>query len=306
MNEKIKNVWREWRLEVLIMLGGIICANFIFISRAFRQSTTVDPQAAGELGSFVGGYVGSMFALLGVVLLLSNLRKQASSSRLQSFENRYFELIKMHRDNVAEIELQEQHGRKVFVWLLREFRCLHEIVQAVARDCGETLSRAQLRDVAYYCLFYGVGPNSSRMLKISLQEFDPKFVDALEQKLNSDSTKLKFRDERGFPYMPFEGHQSRLGHYYRHLYQMIQYVHMQPPELGIIKYEYIKTMRAQLSTHEQAMLLLNSLTRLGRKWWKNDLIKTYRLVQNIPRDFFALSELDMAEFFDPGYFEWEE
>jgi hypothetical protein len=306
MIEKIEKFWSEWWHESFIILGGMICANLIFISRAFRQSATVDPQAAGELGSFVGGYVGSMFALFGVVLLFRTLKKQASASRLQSFENRYFELIKLHRDNVAEMELKELHGRKVFVWLLREFRCLLEIVQAVAKDCGEALSAPQLMQVAYYCLFYGVGPNSSRMLKISLQDFDSKFVDAVEQRLNSNSTKLKFQSERGFPYIPFEGHQSRLGHYYRHLYQMIQYVHAQPPELEIVKYEYVKTIRAQLSTHEQAMLLMNSLTPLGRNWWKNGLVKTYRLVQNIPRDFFVQSEIDMSKLFEPGYFEWEE
>jgi hypothetical protein len=37
MSEKIGKVWREWRQEALIILGGIICANLIFISRAFRH-----------------------------------------------------------------------------------------------------------------------------------------------------------------------------------------------------------------------------------------------------------------------------
>jgi hypothetical protein len=54
------------------------------------------------------------------------------------------------------------------------------------------------------------------------------------------------------------------------------------------------------------MLLMNSLTPLGRNWWKNGLVKTYRLVQNIPRDFFVQSEIDMSKLFEPGYFEWEE
>jgi hypothetical protein len=86
---------------------------------------------------------------------------------------------------------------------------------------------------------------------------------------------------------------------------MIRYVDQQP--LDIDKYEYVKTIRAQLSTHEQALLLVNSLTPIGQGWWKRDLIRKYRLVQNLPRGFFDSStELDLSTVFEPGYFEWEE
>jgi hypothetical protein len=190
----------------------------------------------------------------------------------------------MHRDNVAEVDLRRVSGRKLFLLLLRELRCVLEIVRGVAETSGQQLSDEEILHIAYYCLFYGVGPNSSRMLRISLSEFDSTFIDALEGKLNDAETKKRIREERKFPYTPFEGHQSRLGHYYRHLYQMIQYVDRQT--LKIDKYDYVKTIRAQLSTHEQAMLLVNSRTPIGRSWWKNDLMLKYRLLKNIPLGFF--------------------
>ena len=140
---------------------------------------------------------------------------------------------------------------------------------------------------------------------MSLPEFPKDFVDALEETLNSDATKEEARNSRGFRYVPFEGHQSRLGHYYRHLYQMFGYIHRQ--NVGIDKYEFAKTIRAQLSTHEQALLLVNSLTPIGKPWWTNGLITDYRIVQNIPREFFDSStEIACEELFGPGYFEWEE
>ena len=95
---------------------GLAFVNAIFIAKAFRQSTTVNPEATGQLGSFVGGYVGAIFALIGIVLLFSTLKSQRRASEQQNFENKYFELIKMHRDNVAEIELQGASGRKLFVY----------------------------------------------------------------------------------------------------------------------------------------------------------------------------------------------
>ena len=280
--------------------------NFIFIARAFRQSTTVNPEAAGQLGSFVGGYVGAIFALTSVVLIFVALKEQRISSAREAFENKYFELIKILRENISETDLQGTSGRRVFVLLVRELRCALEIVRRIAITRNQGLSAPERLEVGYYCLFYGVGPNSSRMLKMSLSRFDPTFIEALEKELNSPETKRKIREERNLGYIPFEGHQSRLGHYYRHLYQMVRYVDQQT--LDIDKYEYMKTIRAQLSTHEQALLLVNSLTPIGRNWWRNDLIVKYRLVQNIPREFFdpSTDELDTSVLFKPGYFEWEE
>lgn len=296
---------REFWRETVIVLVGLGATNVIFVSKAFRQSTTINPEAAARFGSFVGGYVGTIFALIGVVLLFATLRTQKRAFQIQSFENKYFELIKLHRENVAEIDLAGVSGRKFFVLSLRELLCILAVVRDAAKACNQQLAVSQLRHVAYYCLFYGVGTNSSRMLKISLSEFDPTFITAVEEQLNDDGLKEKIRREQDFPYKPFEGHQSRLGHYYRHLFQMVCYV--DKSSLPIDKYEYMKTIRAQLSTHEQAMFLVNSQTPLGRIWWDKNLILTYSLVKNIPRDFFDQStEFDMKELFPVGYFEWEQ
>lgn len=300
-----KSFWRKYWVETLIIAFGLACMNFIFVFKAFRETYTVDQESAARLGSFVGGYFGSIFALTGVVLLFATLRSQKLASDKQLFETKYFELIKMHRDNVSELRLRGASGRRVFVLLMRELRCILEIVRAIAEASSQKLSLRQELRIAYDCLFYGVGPNSSRMLKISLSAFDQTFVDAIEQAINQPATKEKFRVQRNFGYVPFEGHQSRLGHYYRHFYQMVRYVDQQT--LDIDKYEHVKTIRAQLSTHEQALLLINSLTPVGQDWWLNDLIVKYRLVQNIPLDFFdSATELDVSELFKPGYFEWED
>jgi hypothetical protein len=298
--------WRKYWVEVAIIVLGFGAMNAIFLAKAFRQSNTVDTESAGRLGDFVGGYVGALFALTGIVLLYITLKTQQQASELQSFENKYFELIKMHRDNVAEIKLQGSSRRRVFVLLIRELRCVKNIVEQIGKTFGQKLTQRDVLHIAYYCLFCGVGPNSSRMLRMSLPTFDAAFIEEIEKELNSSETKEDIGRKRKFNYVPFEGHQSRLGHYYRHLYQMIRYVDQQNLNTPK-KYEYVKTIRAQLSTHEQALLLVNSLTPIGQDWWRKNLIVKYRLVQNIPREFFESStELDTSKLFEPGYFEWEE
>ena len=239
------------------------------------------------------------------MLLTSTLRSQRRSIQILNFETKYFELLRLHRDNVAELEVQGITGRKLFVVLIREYRSTMEVVVSVAKKHELQLSQRQLVHIAYYCLFFGTGPNSSRMLRNSLAGFDKNFVDDLESELDMDETKDRAQDDKKLVYRPFEGHQSRLGHYYRHLYQAVKYVDNQ--KIDIDKYEYTKTIRAQLSNHEQALLLLNSLSPMGKNWWKYEFIQNYKLVKNIPRDFFdPTEELDVNKLFEKGYFEWEE
>lgn len=298
------NLWSEYRTEIVIVFTGFAVMNLIFFPSAFRDGLTVNRTAAGQLGDFVGGYIGTLFLLVSVVLLYATLKNQRRAGQEQNFETKYFELIKMHRDNVSELELQDTRGRKIFVLLIREFRSILTITRRVADQTQQKLTQRQMLYIAYYCLYFGTGPNSSRMLKKSLATFDSNFVSALENELDKPEVKEKAQSDLKLKYVPFEGHQSRLGHYYRHLYQTVCYVDKQTFPLD--KYEYVKTIRAQLTTHEQALLLLNSLAPVGHDWWKKGLLTRYRMVQNLPHDFFdPQSELDVSELFDHGYFEWE-
>jgi len=296
---------REYWVEILVLALGLVAINLVFIADAFRATNTLNPTSAGQLGDFVGGYVGTFLALASVVLLSATLRSQRKSAQVLNFEGKYFELLRLHRDNVAELEVQGVTGRKLFVVLIREFRAAAGVVRRLAAAKQQKLTPRQLAHITYYCLFFGTGPNSSRMLRQSLPEFDKELVDAIAEELDRSDIRESARSERKLAYVPFEGHQSRLGHYYRHLYQAIRYVDEQ--KLPIDKYQYVKTIRAQLSNHEQALLLLNSLTPIGENWWKNGYVLRYRLVQNIPRDFFDRdTELDLSALFPAGYFEWEE
>jgi hypothetical protein len=297
-----RSFWARYRRELLIALAGIAAMNLIFAARAFRGAGPIDASAAAQLGEFVGGYVGTAVGLASVLLLIVTLRNQTDSGRQTNFENKYFTLIKLHRANVAELRLGKSTGRKVFLLMLRELRALLPKVREVAGQTGQDLTSSQLMQVAYYCLFFGVGTNSSRMLRASLGGYEKQFVHALLRHLDSEDTKRSTKAVLALTYIPFEGHQSRLGHYYRHLYQTIRYIDSQT--IDIDRYEYVKTVRAQLSTHEQALLLINSRTPLGRHWWDHGFIIDYRLVQNIPRSFFAEGETDLSVFPDK-YFEWD-
>lgn len=294
-----RNAW-----EIVITISGLIIINLVFIAKAYRVNDTLNPPVAGQLGDFVGGYIGTFFVLVSVVLLYSTLRAQRLSSAIGNFETKYFEMLKMHRDNVSEIGIGKDYGRKVFVLMIREFRSILEIVKLFAVQKKQKLSEEDFFIISYFILFYGVGPNSSRLLKLSLSDYDSEYISNLEKHFNSKTVKHQIKSAKGFRYTPFEGHQSRLAHYYRHLFQTLKYIHKQT--IDINKPEYSKTVRAQLTTHEQALLFINSLTPIGSVWWTDNLITDYKFVRNIPPGFFDKSEIDLESYFPDDYFEYQE
>ncbi|WP_289011937.1 putative phage abortive infection protein [Dyadobacter sp. 50-39] len=302
---KEPNWWQKWGLEAFIILGGLATINLIFFANAYTETDTVNPENAAQLGDFVGGYIGTIFTLISVVLLVSTLKNQIEASRIEKFENKYFELIKMHRENVTEFGTDKYNGKKLFVLIIREFRLIQKIVKEVATDLSLSFTDEQFFSISYYVLFIGVGPNSSRMLLKALSIYGSNFASTVEKKLNDEETKDRYKKERNLEYTPFEGHQSRLGHYFRHLFQAISYVDDQKTYIN--KYDYVKTIRAQLTTHEQALLFINSLSPIGKSWNDIKLIARYKLVKNIPEDFFdPQKEINLTSYFPSDYFEWQE
>lgn len=297
--------WKRFAVELVSVGAGLIAMNAILLAGAYWETKSINPTTAGQLGDFVGGYIGTAFVLLSVLLLYRTLRAQRENNELQSFEARYFELLRLHRENVAEMSVQKISGRRVFLPMLRELWAARRIVQDCAANYSPALTQQQLIHIAYYGVFFGVGPGSSRMFKTSLPEYGTELIDEVDRCLQDNETREHIRKEMNLAYVPFEGHQSRLGHYYRHLYQTVRYVQRQTIEID--HYDYIKTIRAQLSTHEQALLLVNSLCPIGAKWWTDGLILNYRMVKNIPPNFLNPTiHLDVRKIFPKGYFEWEE
>jgi hypothetical protein len=306
-------------VEIAIFAFGLGAMHAIFLSPAFRDGNSIDRSAAGQFGDFVGGYVGTLFSLIGVLLIYRTLRNQIRANRRQAFEDKYFVLLQLHRDNVNELALAGKSGRAVFVKLMREFRMILPVVRKTHEKYPAGYSSLDLASISYYILFYGmgsqdqdgmgdeirvsVGPlsNSSRMLADALGnlQLDIGFLTELE----GEFVRLKTpAAKKELGYLPCEGHQSRLGHYFRHLYQTVVYVDSHGSEFE--PYEYVKTVRAQLSTHEQALLFLNSLTRIGSPWWSKGLIRKYSMIKNVPPQFFnPMTEVCLVSLFGSGYFE---
>jgi len=94
----------------------------------------------------------------------------------------------------------------------------------------------------------------------------------------------------------YGGHQFRLGHYFRHLYQSVSFINKLQNSPGELQRDWVKHLRGQLSTPEQVLFFLNSLSQLGRVWElentktgaaverSHQMVTDYKLIKNIPND----------------------
>ncbi|WP_293924772.1 putative phage abortive infection protein [Sphingobacterium sp. UBA6320] len=114
-----------------------------------------------------------------------------------------------------------------------------------------------------------------------------------------------------FSYLPFGGHQIRLGHYYRHMLSLVKHVVDQPNDFLTYedKRKYLKIFRAQLSNHEVVLLFYNWLGEYGCAWeedvkdsmGRNKYFTDYRILHNLNKHL-VLNEFDPLELFNSTEF----
>lgn len=191
-------------------------------------------------------------------------------------------------------------ARKCFVRMYDEFRLCYSICKFYNDKFNFRISN--LTAFAYTIFFFGIGSNSKK--NYSFDETEKKLFEVIEaqlmvlqqQYLNMTWGRTKkpytvlyslekdvFYEYEAY-YYPFDGHVSRLAHYYRHLFHTVKFVVKQSEEL--IPYEnklgYLQTLRAQLSNHEQVMLYYNAVAGYGDAWFQNDYFTTYKMIHNLP------------------------
>lgn len=357
---------------IISVVLGLTAFTLIFVKAhidGFSAFTTLktDYQVTGQFGDFVGGIVGTCFALTGTLLLYLTLRNQTEENKHLSFESKFFEMIRLHRENISEISYSKYDGqdkekyenRQALRVIFQEFiECFREVTKFSNSDqildyitpkYHETL-KTQIAnthphinlielariDIAFSIVFYGLGEEGELVLrKIFQNKYNPDYYfkllfyiklkpkkentgrfrnwttarnlslkelkNLIEELYSNRKTPEKTEDLSDLAakfrmHAPYEkyygGHQFRLSHYFRHLYQSFKYLHGTQHLTSSQKYGYAKILRAQLSTYEQALLFINSISGLGRRWEllsetsetgeKLNLITNFNLIKNLP------------------------
>lgn len=328
---------REYLSSMMMLLLGLglflFLAFVILVISSFYGGSITD---VGSTGDAINGLTAPFIGVLAVLTTFlaffvqykanEEIRNQFKHER---FETKFYELLKIHKENVSELEIDGRyHGRRVFIKMYKEFRFIYQCLEKIMTDKYEVDNltfekhKCWMTEVAYHHFFFGIGNDT---LPITLNEQKMRWEEDLlsllrgiktdfishRNKLTGENksvrewpkmTEQSVKNELEMDFIPFGGHSSRLGHYYRHLYQMLKMVttHVvlkkeKPQDEFEARYQYVKLIRVQLSNHEQTMVYYNSFFKAGRIWWKekNEAYKNhknevlsyfldYRIIKNLP------------------------
>jgi len=325
MKNRLEQIQENIKLDTLSkwLLG--IAASIVVISFftpiIFTRETfsNIDFADTGPIGDTIGGVMGPFIAIAGIMLTFLafyiqfkanktqfelfrlELDNQSVNQEIQEFENQFYEMLKLHKENVNETSLHiirktlESHGyvivnhevkgRPAFELLRKEFELMYYL--ALESFTKEATSD-QILNEAYGVFFHGfpyenVGkhPFFTKLKKIKEKHAKNSYKDL--PKTISNYSKLIWTDQLRFEL--FKGRTSILAHYFRHLFQTVKFIANQDEKL--ISYEekrnYIRLLRAQLSDSEQALLFYNWRSKFGSSWENeiNHFFTDYRMIHNL-------------------------
>lgn len=284
---------------ILIILAFALLISITFNSAFFDTSLIIDPPKAGNLGSFIGGYVGIFISIASTVFLLITLNNQIKTSSISHIENNFIKMVEFHRANVDKFFLHSDigkiEGQKVFKYMLRQLKEIYEIVKK--NYCSED-ERDRL-DIAYILFYYGLEDDSIDTIKELLSKYDENNINKIISEIKN-SYAISYSD---YNLKLSDSNQEILGHYYRNLFGAVKYIDSKDNLDFDEKYQYIKLLRAQLSNQEQLLLFMNVISSMGKAWMDNKYISTYEMIKNIPENNYL--KVDLKKYFKNIIFEFE-
>lgn len=362
--EKKSNKILRWGIVFLV----VAVVNIIFLPLAITNWTwlSLTVEKPNEIGDTIGGIMGPAVAIIAALLtfiafwaqyeanveqrkqFLLNQKSQHDEAKIQEsrfldaqkriskeqFENKYYNLLDIHRQNTRELVIYNYTGAAAFYPLVQELKAAYEILnyhyllfENIAEN-PNNYTKEELYQLAYLIVFFGINPDerslfnellTSRLKQIYDEQKDDFEVGESLEYEDSHNEKYKFWVK--FQYPLFKGHSSSLSHYVRHLFQIVKFVDDQPSDLlsDEEKYNYITNLRAQLTSHEQLFIYYNALSVLGFPWLGKsssnsvNYLEKYCIVKSLPLplcDFYKhpLEDQVLPEYNSQGkpMFEWIE
>lgn len=311
-------------LFILVTFLPIIVTNWSWIK--------LNVDKPNEIGDTIGGIMGPVVGFIGVVVTFlafwmqykanekqfKKFDDQELDAKVEKFENKFYELLKMHRETVNELEIESKvkdssvKGRRLFIEMFQELQLIYAIVKQVnavgfsdSDSDKDYYSDKDIFYVAYIIFFNGYSGNDVSHIKPNeLLEFkilDNRYNGLLRKvlpclnplmwaqfetrskfEISLNDIKYEFKNP-AISYSLFRGHSSILGHYFRGLFQLVSFVvSSEAVNEYKKKYSYIKTIRSQLSNHEQLLLYYNALSFYGKPWLDENFFSEWRIIKNIP------------------------
>jgi len=302
-------MFSEKTSKILLWIGIILFISgiglFLWKDFTFDYSQKIDSQKFNDFGSFIGGLIGTLWALAGVILFYVALREQredikinrstlktqvgALEQQIKEFELQRIELgltrgVFIEQSNTLKLQQFEStffNTLNMFHNLIESITYIKPIPQPKSladkpvypqqsqvykgRDCFEFFYKEYIEE---FQTLYGeyVTANLKQTFVLGVNFNIP--VD-IHLKISKEAYERFFKNQ-----------QSDLGHYFRTMYNLIRFVN--DKKIGNPKY-YTNLVRAGLSTYEHLMLFYNAISKYGEERFK-PLIIDYSMLDNMAKE----------------------
>lgn len=253
----------------------------------------------GLVGDYFGGFIGTIVAVIVAIYAIKTYKSERELQKEATVSEMLSTMLELHKQNVSEIEVVDRHnpprklkGREAFSQLVEELKWIYDIVYAdiideVNKDPEyyHDWTSVKKQKLLAHMLSYGFFFYRVDTYVITMEGGTPLFFlcEAVRQTILKSNIPNYYKE--------LQRH-IILGHYYRHLFNMVKFIDKND---FTDKYKkrvfYVKLIRSQLSDYEQILLYYNTLSTLGEEWnnpsGTNDietmsLICKYRLLKNCP------------------------
>ena len=210
----------------------------------FDTDYQVDHELFGTFGDFIGGVLGTLFAMISIVLLIRTFNQQRYATNesiklteTQRFNDLFFELLRIYQDEIKELQVHSENENV----------------------SGEDNS-------LFVC-------NNKDFFNHNMQLMQDKFKQQTSFEKNEDEALKLYM----FLYIEYK---SKLSIYYRILYRIYDLIDNATNIEESSKKDYLKIIRAQLTESELFFLRYNAMGFYGAKF--TTYLNKYNVLKHLP------------------------
>lgn len=322
-----------WIWIVIILLFLLVLALPAILTQPGRLNFSETGQIGDTIGGTMGPFIAIIAALLTFVAFWVQYEaniKQREDISIERHEAKFYKMLDIYSEMTNNLEVHSVKGKEAFAELVGEFTytfytidkifetvlCNQQYINKAKPHVKEIIQKFDsnkkerylfITNLSYNLFFYGkhyMIVNIAHPERTALGEELKNIAFGLNKKSGQESFadyvksgELEIQiPNAGMASLLFEGHSDFLGHYFRHLFQMVKYVSSLDDSLfdEEDKAGYVKMLRAQMSDYEQILLYYNSLTEQGKAWNKKrgerfpedaGFIARFRMIKNLPPNF---------------------
>ncbi len=347
--------WLPYCIFIILIIFSFF-APFIFTRHSF--SSVFDFTETGAVGDTINGLMGPFIAIAAALLTFFAFKEQIKANALQkeatdvqikkdeilAFENKLFQLINFHRENVNDLKLKkyDKAGALIIsegqdaISALRFTLSVVTFLLSKIPNVEKKFTKMEMQIFSYLIFTHGdsLATNNWFKKRIDFAKYANQIADinylikTIDEingiELNASAGNSYYlqkliKEKKDVILLPIHKNiMNYLSRYFRQIYQIYLYIDKQDFLSDKQKYEYAKIFRTNLTNSEQELMYNNIISPFGAKWLENDFIRKYKPFKNVssygmygysPVDFlkdqYHIEDEQLANFLDVLTFEYD-